>query len=297
METEQGFYTADLNVYYNKSHEDKQKNAEIYHELYFMQRFKYYKNTYKIFYAIEGNYNITSGNANKNITDGVLVISKQNEHFEFHPNMTKKFRFLFICIHPNLFANEDIEENYFRVFENLTNEKSIINLDNPEYENLINSLKLICDLIIKNYGRCHVKSACLSAITQMSLLYDNKYHTAKIAKNISVSIMHYINKHYTERLSYEIIKNEFSVSTPTINIIVKNATGMTFYNYINELRLLDAKKMLQKSWNISAKQIAELCGFNSYVAFYKAYVKKYGISPSEEFKTDPNLKYWPFSEK
>ena len=131
----------------------------------------------------------------------------------------------------------------------------------------------------------------------MSLLYDNKYHTAKIAKNISVSIMHYINKHYTERLSYEIIKNEFSVSTPTINIIVKNATGMTFYNYINELRLLDAKKMLQKSWNISAKQIAELCGFNSYVAFYKAYVKKYGISPSEEFKTDPNLKYWPFSEK
>ena len=78
MDTEQGFYTADLNVYYNKSHEDKQKNAEIYHELYFMQRFKYYKNTYKIFYAIEGNYNITSGNANKNITNGVLVISKQN---------------------------------------------------------------------------------------------------------------------------------------------------------------------------------------------------------------------------
>ena len=56
--------------------------------------------------------------------------------------MTKKFRFLFICIHPNLFANEDIEENYFRVFENLTNEKSIINLDNPEYENLINNSPL-----------------------------------------------------------------------------------------------------------------------------------------------------------
>ena len=40
MNVQQGFYSSDLNIYYNESHEDAEKNREIYHSAYFMKRFK-----------------------------------------------------------------------------------------------------------------------------------------------------------------------------------------------------------------------------------------------------------------
>lgn len=297
MNVQQGFYSSDLNIYYNKSHEDAEKNREIYHSAYFMKRFKYYKNTYVMFYAIEGEYMVTLDNSNEVISGKRLIVAKPNVNFTFKPNMDKEFRFLFICIHPNVFNNENIEENYFRVFDFFSNEKMVIDLQSDDYKGIALYFDNICKLIERHYGYCHVKSGCLSAITQLTMVYDAIHHSENTAKNTAVNIMKYIKKHYTEKISYEVLRNKFFVSMPTINTIVKNETGMTFYNYVTDLRLRDAKQMLRKSWNVSAKDIAYLCGFNNYNAFYKAYKKKYGISPADETKTDTYLKYWPFSKE
>lgn len=296
MKTEQGFYTSDLNVYYNKSEEDYQKSRKIYHSEYFMKRFKYYKNTYMMFYAIDGEFKISFDNKNYDISGKKLIIAKPNTNFSFKPQLDKRFRFLFICIHPNVFKNENIEDNYFRAFEFFTKEKTVIDLNHKDFKGLTVYFDNICDLILKQYGYCHIKSACLCAITQTTIIFDMLNNSDTTAKNLAVNIMKYIGKHYTEKISYDVLKNKFSVSVPTINTIVKNETGMTFYNYITDLRLQDAKQMLRKSWDISAHDIAHLCGFNNYNSFYKAYIKKYGISPAKESKTDTALKYWPFSK-
>lgn len=297
MNAEQGFYTTELNVYYNRSHEDPQINRKIYHSEYFMKRFKYYKNTYMLFYAIEGKYRVTLNTSSHNVSGRCLIAAKPNTNFSFQPNLDKDFKFLFICIHPSVFKNENIEDNYFRAFEYFTRENQIINLNHKDFKGLTVYFDNICDLISKHYGYCHIKSSCLSAITQMTIVYDTLNNTEFNVKNTAVTIMKYIRKHYTEKISYNTLKEKFSVSAPTINTIVKNTTGMTFYNYITDLRLHDAKQMLRKSWNVSAKDIGNLCGFSSYNAFYKAYLKKYGISPAKEPKTDTALKYWPFSKE
>lgn len=296
MNAEQGFYSPDLNVYYNSSHEDAQKNRQIYHSEYFMKRFKYYTNTYTMFYAVDGEYRISFDGDKQTVSDKRLIVAKPNVNFSFKPNMDKAFRFLFICIHPNVFRKEDIENSYFRAFDYFSDEKAIIDLQSGNYRELSIYFDNICELISKQYGYCHVKSSCLSAVTQLTVLYDSLNSSESMAKNIAVNIIKYINNHYTEKLSYDVLKNKFFVSMPTINTIVKNETGMTFYNYITDLRLRDAKQMLRKSWDVSAKEIAYLCGFNNYNAFYKAYKKKYGISPAKESKTDTDLKYWPFSK-
>lgn len=297
MKAEQGYYSSDLNIYYNTSHENAQKNREIYHSEYFMKRFKYYMNTYVMFYAIDGEYNIGIKNYNHIISGKKLIVVKPNEYFSFKPNMDKKFKFLFVCIHPKIFKNENIEDNYFRAFDFFSKENIIIDLESSTYKKLANYLDNICELITYKYGDCHIKSACLSAITRLTMIFDLSNNSEFIAKSVSVNIMNYIKKHYTEKMSYDVLKRKFSVSTPTINTIVKNETGMTFYNYITELKLQDAKQMLRKSWSVSAKDIAYLCGFNNYNSFYKAYIKKYGIPPSKESKTDTDLKYWPFSKE
>ena len=61
----------------------------------------------------------------------------------------------------------------------------------------------------------------------------------------------------------------------------------TFYEYINDFRLKEAKNLLD-NWNNkngqSIEDIATMSGFNSYSTFLRSFVKKYGISPSKYLK-------------
>ena len=295
MKVEQGFYTKDLNVYLNRS--ENLGDTPVYSKEYFMQRFKYYNNSYKIFYAFDGEFTLANGDCERTVKANTLSFASPFEKFTFKPDLNKEFKFIFITLHPSVFTNKSIESTYFRIFENLKNESAYLDIADLGMSVLSDTLGLLADLILKSYSRCHVESVCLSIITQMSMFYDAHHKPDVIARSLPMTIIHYIRKHYTENISYKMITDKFSISAPAINIIVKNETGYTFYQYVNNLLLEEARKMLQKSWDVPASKIAELCGFKTYVAFFKAYKKKYGISPSQETKTDPCLKYWPFKEK
>lgn len=54
----------------------------------------------------------------------------------------------------------------------------------------------------------------------------------------------------------------------------------SIYQLYNEERLKKAHILIQQT-DLSLKEICFMCGFNSYLNFYKAFKKKYGYSPSE----------------
>ena len=125
MNVEQGFYSKDLNVYFNRS--EKLGEIHIYYDEYFMQRFKYYNNSYKIFFALDGDFTLTNGNCEKIIGENTFTFASPFDKFTFKPHFDKPFRFLFITLHPNVFSDKAIENTYFRVFENLKNEQAFLN--------------------------------------------------------------------------------------------------------------------------------------------------------------------------
>ncbi len=58
----------------------------------------------------------------------------------------------------------------------------------------------------------------------------------------------------------------------------------TFYDYINNFRLEDAKAMLDSQNHenqYSLEEIALMSGFNSYSTFLRSFKKKYGLTPSQ----------------
>jgi len=61
---------------------------------------------------------------------------------------------------------------------------------------------------------------------------------------------------------------------------IKQYCGITISEYINELRLNYAANMLLRT-NTPILDICYLCGFHSSSYFYKAFNKKYGLSPTE----------------
>jgi AraC-like DNA-binding protein len=65
---------------------------------------------------------------------------------------------------------------------------------------------------------------------------------------------------------------------------IKAITEKTPQEYINDLRLDEAKKMFDNHSNYTIEAIAFECGFNSYRTFYRLFKKRYQLSPAEYCK-------------
>lgn len=57
--------------------------------------------------------------------------------------------------------------------------------------------------------------------------------------------------------------------------------GITFYDYVNGLRIEHAKALIESSPDVAIMTIAQIAGFNSYSTFRRTFIAKYGITPQE----------------
>jgi len=68
---------------------------------------------------------------------------------------------------------------------------------------------------------------------------------------------------------------------------INKEKNKTFYEYINDYRLEEAKDILD-NWGDNPQQsledVASMSGFNSYSTFFRSFVKKYGETPSKYLK-------------
>lgn len=97
-------------------------------------------------------------------------------------------------------------------------------------------------------------------------------------KDIAAPIMKYINAHLTEELSLERLSRQFYTSQTHLNRLFRKSAGTTAWEYITVKRLFMAKELLSKG--ISATQVCTQCGFGDYSTFFRAYKRRFGVSPS-----------------
>lgn len=64
----------------------------------------------------------------------------------------------------------------------------------------------------------------------------------------------------------------------------KQATGKTIFNYLNELRIVKAKKLLENGLH-SISDVAEMTGFNDAYYFSKVFKKYAGTTPGRYSKS------------
>ncbi len=91
----------------------------------------------------------------------------------------------------------------------------------------------------------------------------------------------YIHEHFCEdSLSVKTISEACGVHEKTLNIECRVSTGMNISAYIQQLRLDKASSMLRNT-DIKVLEVLKECGYNTPNAFYKAFKKAHGNSPSE----------------
>ena len=92
-------------------------------------------------------------------------------------------------------------------------------------------------------------------------------------------VLSYINDHYREELSLELLAQRFYVSKYHLSHTFSKTVGTSVYRYIILKRLMIAKQLLQSG--ASPGTVYAGCGFGDYANFYRAFKAQYGISPSD----------------
>ena len=92
-------------------------------------------------------------------------------------------------------------------------------------------------------------------------------------------VMNYVNLHYSEPLSLDMLAEQFYVSKYHLSHEFNRQVGTSVYHYIQKKRLLIARQLLAQGRKPS--QVYSSCGFTDYTGFYRAFKSEYGVSPRE----------------
>ena len=70
--------------------------------------------------------------------------------------------------------------------------------------------------------------------------------------------------------------------------LINTEYGCSFYQWVNGLRINEAKRLKKEHPEMSAQDIAERCGFSSRQTFYRTFLRETGCPPSEWFSAQNN---------
>lgn len=116
-----------------------------------------------------------------------------------------------------------------------------------------------------------------------------KYEKTGLSKQFSLElkekldlIMHSQKPFLNPDINLDTIANMLDVSRNHASQIVNEHYLMNFYDFINDYRIIEAKKILVSKRNkYSISEIAYQCGFNNRISFYNAFKKFVGSTPKE----------------
>lgn len=114
------------------------------------------------------------------------------------------------------------------------------------------------------------------AYTKLLNVSDNDSHD----QAFYLRVLHFINLNYNNRLTLDLIAKHFNFSKSYISHNFKLNTGYTINQYINFLRIKQAKDMLANT-NINITELSTALGFSSSNYFTIVFKEFENMSPSE----------------
>lgn len=117
---------------------------------------------------------------------------------------------------------------------------------------------------------------------EAKILFDNDAEKERVSE-----IQSYIQGHYQSAISLNDLADKMFLSTAYLSKYIKKKFGMSFIDYLNNIRLFHAVDELVYT-NKSLTHIAMDNGFSTSAAFNKSFKKVFNVSPGEYRKSAEN---------
>ncbi len=246
---------------------------------------KHYHNQYEIYYLISGDRNYFIQDRVYHVEQGDLMIIRPNVlHKTVSCNPSSHERILIefdTSFFENFLATKEIE-----LLDVFYKECSILHLDEAEKKQIVYCLNKLMQES-KNNGTDH--NLALKVYFLELLIHINRFykelnaldydHPSKLHKRIS-EIITYINLNYGNDIGLDTLSKEFSISTAHLSRAFKKVTGISFIEYLNNIRVNEAQKLLIDT-KLSILEIAEKVGYQNGTHFGRTFKSITGNSPSE----------------
>lgn len=102
-----------------------------------------------------------------------------------------------------------------------------------------------------------------------------------------VDVISYIQAHLTENISIDFLAETFYISRYYLMRQFKEATGYSIHQYINEKRILEAKRRILTG--VPASKVCYDCGYSDYSTFARRFKEIVGVAPSMVKEIHPYL--------
>jgi len=121
----------------------------------------------------------------------------------------------------------------------------------------------------------------LRFIRAVSNLQSSEAHPATVASKQPIwRVLQYLHAHYRDSVSLEELSRHFNVSVSYISRLFKQHMGITFLDYLHQLRIESAANLLT-STQMSIIDIAAQSGFESVRTFTRVFQSVKGATPSD----------------
>lgn len=117
------------------------------------------------------------------------------------------------------------------------------------------------------------------ALLVKTLLAENEVVLGKSGSVMGLALA-YIDTHYAGGLTIKQVAAHCHINTSYFGQVFRKETGKSFTDYVNELRVAQAKKLLLQP-DLKVYEIAEKVGFTDYHYFLKIFKKVTGITPTD----------------
>lgn len=246
----------------------------------------HYHDFYKIIYFVDGNvsYKIEGKTYQLKPHDFVLV----DYHAIHKPEIEEDVPYeRYIIYLSEEFVNRTDKqgEKMNHCFEMAgRNQNHVLHFAPGSYEKLIGCLMRIEK---EEQGKQDFLSDCmLEAVFMEFMVLLNRacieqpqaFITTAVYHEKIVDMIAYIQEHLTENISIDFLSDHFFISRYYLMRQFKEATGYSIHQYINEKRILEAKRRILAGE--TASKVCYDCGFSDYSTFARRFKAIVGTAPS-----------------
>lgn len=145
---------------------------------------------------------------------------------------------------------------------------------------IIEAEKMLDEVFYYSVSFGELMTGAWDVIDSIMSNYQTENCQKKNAKDLLSKIEQYLNKNLTEQFTLQSVADNFGISQTYLSRLFRRYKNTSFNEYVTNLRIDAAKKIMRENPDILLKDVATIVGYRDFYYFSKVFKSVTGFPPS-----------------